>query len=216
MEKKTTPIEQQPEDVVSKARAHKNTITGIAIAFVVLLAGFVAWNWISQRNSAKADEKVALADMEPNDSIALALYEDAATAGYPAGNRAKAEAAIRLYRQGKYAEAAEYLSDCDLNDNIAEAGVKTLEGDCYVNLEQYDRALDCYRSAVRKADGNPEIVPFILVKEANLYRAQNNYSEEAAAYRTIVEQYPQYNAGGVDIRALYERAAAQAAAAANN
>ncbi|MBO4978271.1 MAG: hypothetical protein J6C67_06100 [Muribaculaceae bacterium] len=211
MEKNTTPVEQ-PEDVVSKARAHKNTITGIAVAFLVLLAGFVVWNWISQRNSAAADEKVALADMEPNDSIALALYQEAAQAGYPAGNRAKAEAGIRLYRQGKYAEAAEYLNDCDLNDNIAEAGVKTLEGDCYVNLEQYDRALECYSAAVRKADGNPQLVPFILVKEAHIYRAQQNYSAEADAYRTIVEQYPQYNAGGVDIRALYERARAQAAA----
>ncbi len=213
MEKNTTPIEQQPEDIVSKARAHKNTFLGIAIAFLVLMVGFILWNWYSQKSSAEADEKVALADMEPNDSIALALYQEAATAGYPAGNRAKAEAAIRLYRQGKYAEAAEYLGDCDLSDNIAEAGVKTLEGDCYVNLEQYDRALDCYRSAVRKADGNPQIVPFILVKEAHIYRAQNNYSAEAEAYRTIVEQYPQYTAGGVDIRALYERARAQAAAA---
>lgn len=212
MEKNTTPVEQQPEDVVSKARAHKNTFVGIAIAFLVLMAGFILWNWYAQKSSAEADEKVALADMEPNDSLALALYQEAATAGYPAGNRAKAEAAIRLYRQGKYAEAAEYLSDCDLSDNIAEAGVKTLEGDCYVNLEQYDRALDCFKTAVRKADGNPQIVPFILVKEANIYRAQNNYSAEAEAYRTIVEQYPQYTAGGVDIRALYERARAQAAA----
>ena len=52
---------------------------------------------------------MAQADAAANDSIAMTLYADAAKAGYKSGNRAKAELGIRLYQEGKYAEALEYL-----------------------------------------------------------------------------------------------------------
>lgn len=193
-------------DLVEKARSNKKAIIGAAIAVVAVAAIAIVWYLVAQNGSRKADEAIGRADIEMNDSIATQLYAEAATFGYRSGNRAKAEMGIRLYRDGEYAKAVEYLSDCSLDDEVAAAGVKVLEGDCYVNLEQYDKAISCYNSAISKANENPAIVPFVLVKEANVYRAQGKYSDEAKAYKKILDEYPAYNPQGVDIRSLYERA----------
>ena len=191
----TKPTEQQveqSEDILAKARANRKSIMWCFIAAFVVIIGAMVWVVVAQNGSRKADELVAKADLAQNDSTALSLYKEAAQAGHKSGNRAAAEVAIRLYRQGEYEQAIKYLDDCSLDDAIAAAGVYTLKGDCYVNLDQLDKALDCYRKAVSKADGNPEIVPLVLVKEANIYRAQEKYAEEAKAYKTILDDYPTY------------------------
>lgn len=201
---------EDTEDIVAKAKQNKNVIIGIAVAGILLVGAALAWYFIDREGSRKADEAIALADNATNDSIALSLYEKAATMGHAAGNRAKAECGSRLYAQGKYTEAIDYLKGCKLGDKVANAGVSILEGDCYVNLEKYDDALACYRKAISKADGNPYIIPFVLVKEANIYRAQEQYAKEANAYRTIIDNYPSFRPSGADINALYHRALAQA------
>jgi len=211
MEKKTPATEQieQAEDIVAKARANKKTLVGVSVALVVVIAAVLVWLLVAQSGSRKADELIARADAAQNDSIALSLYADAAKAGYKSGNRAKAEMGIRLYREGKYEEALKYLDDASLDDEIAAAGVYTLQGDCHVNLDQLDQALKCYNKAISKADKNPEIVPFVLIKEANIYRAQEKYADEAKAYKTIIDDYPTYVATTrVDIKKYYERALA--------
>lgn len=211
MEKKTPATEQieQAEDIVAKARANKKTLVGVSVALVVIIAAVLVWLLVAQSGSRKADELIARADATQNDSIALTLYADAAKAGYKSGNRAKAEMGIRLYREGKYEEALKYLDDASLDDEIAAAGVYTLQGDCHVNLDQYDQALKCYGKAISKADKNPEIVPFVLIKEANIYRAQGKFADEAKAYKTIIDDYPTYVATTrVDIKKYYERALA--------
>lgn len=204
------PVEENV-DIVAKAKENKNIILGIAIAGFIIVAAALAWYFVDKEGARKADEAIALADAATNDSVAMALYQKAATMGHAAGNRAKAECATRLYQEGKYAEALEYLKGCKLGDKVANAGVDILKGDCYVNLEKYDDALAAYRSATSKADGNPYIVPFVLVKEANVYRAEQEYAKEANAYRTIIDNFPQYRPNGTDIEALYQRALAQAA-----
>lgn len=211
MEKKNPATEQveQAEDIVAKARANKKTIVGISVAIVVVIAAVLVWLLVAQSGSRKADDLIARADAAQNDSIALTLYADAAKAGYKSGNRAKAELGIRYYREGQYEKALQYLDDASLDDEIAAAGVYTLQGDCHVNLEQYDQALKCYNKAISKADKNPEIVPFVLIKEANIYRAQGKFADEAKAYKTIIDEYPTYVATTrVDIKKYYERALA--------
>lgn len=179
------------------------------IIAAVCVVGMLAYILVAQNGSRKADELIAKADAEQNDSIALNLYAKAADAGYKSGNRAKAEMGIRLYNDGKYQEALEYLNDCSLDDEIAEAGVETLKGDCYVNIDQLDKALGAYKSAISEADENPEIVPFVLIKMANIYRAQGNFEAEAKAYKEIIDEYPSYTSSTrIDIRKYYERALA--------
>lgn len=199
------------EDIVAKAKANKKALVACSVVVIAAVVGALAWILIAQAGSRKADEAIAKADAAANDSVATALYKEVAGMGYKSGNRAKAEMGIRLYNQEKYQEALEYLEDCSLDDEVAEPGVYSLTGDCYVNLGQLDKALAAYKKAISAADENPEIVPFILIKEANVYREQKNYKAEAAAYKEIIDGYPSYVASTrTDIRKFYERALAQA------
>lgn len=211
-QKNVTPQElDQSEELVAKARANKKTIVGLTIGAFAIIIIVLIWMLVAQNGSRKADELIAKADLEQNDSIATQLYAEAAQAGYKSGNRAAAEMGIRLFKEGKYEEAIKYLKDADLGGSIAPAGVYSLMGDCYVNLDQYDKALDCYKDAISKADKNPELVPLFLIKEANIYHAQEKYAAEAKCYKTILDDYPTYVATTrTDIRKFYERAAALA------
>ena len=192
------------EEILAKARANKKVIIWSLVVAAVCVVAVLVYILVAQAGSRKADELIAKADAAQNDSIALTLYAQAADAGYKSGNRAKAEMGIRLYRDGKYQEALEYL-----DDEIAEAGVETLKGDCYVNLDQLDKAISAYKDAISDADENPEIVPFVLIKMANIYRSQGNYEAEAKAYKEIIDEYPSYvNSTRIDIRKFYERAVA--------
>ena len=147
----TAPEVDQSEDIVAKARANKKTILTIFVVAVLCVIAALAYIMIAQSGSKKADEAIAKADAAQNDSIALNLYANAAKEGYKSGNRAKAEMGILLYKDGKYEEALKYLEDCSLDDEIAEAGVETLKGDCYVNLDQLDKAIGAYKEADRKS-----------------------------------------------------------------
>ena len=197
------------EEILAKARANKKVIIWSLVVAAVCVVAVLVYILVAQAGSRKADELIAKAHAGHHDSIALTLYAQAADAGYKSGNRAKAEMGIRLYRDGKYQEALEYLDDCSLDDEIAEAGVETLKGDCYVNLDQLDKAISAYKDAISDADENPEIVPFVLIKMANIYRSQGNYEAEAKAYKEIIDEYPSYvNSTRIDIRKFYERAVA--------
>ena len=85
-----------------------------------------------------------------NDSVALAKYQQvAADHGYDAGNLANLNAAIILYKEGKYEEAISYLKNYSASESVIGASAKSLEGDCYVNLKQYPQAIDCFKQAVK-------------------------------------------------------------------
>ncbi len=197
------------EDIVAKAKKNKKALItcGVVVLAIVVIA--LVCILVTQSGSKKADEAIAKADVELNDSIAQVLYAEAAEMGYKSGNRAKAELGIRLYQEEKYAEALEYLKDCSLADEVAAPGVYVLTGDCYVNLAELESALNSYDKAIAAADENPEIVPFVLIKKAHVYREQQNFEAEAEAYKEIIDEYPSYtNSTRLDIKKFYERALA--------
>lgn len=203
----------EAQDILAKAKSNSKKIIAVSVIVLVCIVGILVWFFVAKNGSAKADEAIARADAaaSANDSTALVLYKDAAQHGYKSGNRARLEVAMRLYQEGKYEEALSYLKDTSVDDKIVAAGALTLEGDCYVNLKKYDEAISAYGKAVSKADKNPAIVPVILIKEANVYRAQNNYAKEAEVLKNIIDNYPQFAASNqADVRKLYERAKASA------
>ncbi len=188
-------------------------VTGV-VAVVAIIA--LVWYFVAASNAKKANNMIAKADiaayeMQP-DSVQLALYEDAVKAGSKSGDRAALEVAIRSYQKGEYDKALEYLKGAKVSSSIIEAGRYSLMGDCYVNKGELDQALSCYKKAVSAADNNPEVAPFILVKEANIYREQKNYGQENECYKNIIANYPQYLQSHPQILPRAERAKAAAAA----
>lgn len=200
----------QPQAVESKKVNKKPIIIAAVVVAVIIVVGLAIY-LVRANGSKKAAEAIAVADLEQNDSIALNQYMKAAELGYKSGNRAKLNCAIAFYKKGDYNKALDYLKDASIDSEIVDAGRLTLMGDCYANLGKLDEALDCYNKAVSASDNNPQVAPFVLVKEANIYREQKKYDKEYEVYEKIFNNYPEYVMGlNFDIRKYAERAKAQA------
>ncbi|MBO4955153.1 MAG: hypothetical protein J6C77_01965 [Muribaculaceae bacterium] len=156
----------------------------------------------------------ASATGEPTDTALVEiaeLFEAAAANGHQGGNNATLMAAIVSYQAGDWQKALDLLDDYDRTDEVIATTSQVLAGDCYVNLGDLEKGLETFKDAQETADGNPLLVPYILIKQANVNRELKNYSEEAAIYQTLLDEYPLYQQQcGVDFRLALDRAKAQA------
>ena len=201
---------------VEKVQQNKKIImicTLVVIAVAVLVIAYFYFLRIPAIQSQ--NEKIGAADLQlalGNDSVATAQYMTIADDGsYDAGNRAALQAAILLYQQGKYEDALKYAEKYSVQEDVIGAGAQSLKGDCLVNLDRLDDAVKAYKDAVKTSDKNPAYTPFFLMKLARVYAAQGNHKDEAAAYETIVAEYPLYGQQhGVDVEKLWERAKLEA------
>lgn len=197
-----------------KVQNNSKTVMYICMAVAVVVIAVLVYVYaVRQPGIQAANEAIGQADMElimGNDSIALAKYQQvAADHGYDAGNLAALNAAILLYKDGKYQEALNYLSDYSASEEIIGAGAKSLEGDCYVNLEDYAKALDCFKEAADLSDDNPAYTPAFLLKEATVLHEMKDYNGEIKVYEKILEDYPNYGMQmGIDVEKYLERAKA--------
>ena len=219
---------QQDETAIDKMNSHltdagtkiaeNKKIIFIAVGAICVVAAFTLSYLFIYKNPhvEKAFDAYNMVETQPmlNDSTAAAQYMEVAEnySGDQAGKLAALSAGEALYNEGKYEEAANYLKKFSSNDDVLDANVLVLTGDCYVNLENYDEALSYYNKAIRKAGGNQQIVPRVLLKEANVYDAQANYGKALECYQTIKNSYPGFQLGnGVDIDAYIAREMARMA-----
>lgn len=197
-------LEVQAEREATMARIDKKLITWTLAAIAVVLVAAGVWYWSYTSGSEKENTEIGAADVEQNDSTKYAMYKKLADNGsYKAADRAKLMTAIKLYNDGKYNDAIKYLDGVKAGSNIIQTGVYSLQGDCYANTGKLDEALKCFDSALDEADENPQLVPFVLVKLANIYRAQKNYEKEYEVYSTLRTDYPGFM---YDVEKYYERA----------
>ncbi len=185
---------------------------GIALgAILVVAALFFIWLYLykvpTNNKAMEAYNKVELSAMG-NDSTTAAQYKKVADeyGSTSAGKLAALSAAQTLYNSGKYEEAAKYLKKFSSKDKVLDANAKVLLGDCYVNLKKYDDAISAFKDAVKKADGNPQIAPRALLKQAVVYDEQKKYNDALNCYETIKKDYPQFTLGnGLSIDTYIER-----------
>ena len=191
--------------------ANNKKIILIALGVILVVAAFVLSYLFIYKNPhvEKAFEAYnGIETQNLTDSVAADQYMQVADAygSDAAGKLAALSAGEALYNQGRYEEAAQYLKKFSSGDNVLEANALTLTGDCYVNLNNYDEALNYYQKAVRKADNNPQIVPRVLLKEANVYDAQGNYGKALECYQQIKNNYPEFKLGnGMEMDAYIAR-----------
>lgn len=166
---------------------------GAVLAVVVLFAGYKYF--IHDPNQIKAKEMIGKADIEnlQGDTVnALKDYQKAFDEFGSDAERAAFNAAIILYQQGKNKEAAEYLEKYDAAGNIAGPAAKSLLGDCYVNMKQYDKAVTAFDKAIKLADKNEYYAPTFMIKKATVLHELKKYDEEAAIFQDIKDNYPSY------------------------
>lgn len=191
------------------ANNKKYLLWGVAV--ILLIGAFCAGYFWIYRNPRlnKSYEAYAKVEMEAaNDTIAAESYKKVADnySGTPGANLAALAAAERLYDLGKYDEAVKYLEKFDADDDVIMANALVLTGDCYVNLKKYDNAIASFQQAVREAAGNEQIVPRVLIKEANVYDAQKKYDKALECYTQIKNEFPEFVPGnGLSIDAFIER-----------
>lgn len=187
--------------------------TVIVAAVVLIVLGYIYL--IHEPGKNKANDAIGDADIQlalGNDSIALVKYLDVAdNFSGDARSRAALQAAGMLYSKGDYQGALNALDKFSAEDDIIGAAAASLEGDCYVNLDNLDKAISSFKDAVSISDENPMYTPFFMMKLARVYREQKNYKAEADVYKEILDEYPAYAAAyRVDIEKLYKRAKIQA------
>lgn len=191
--------------------ADNKKIIFIAVGVILVVAAFVLSYLFIYKNPHVEKAFEAYNGIETqvlNDSTAAAQYMEVAdTYGSDdAGKLAALSAGEALYNQGRYEEAAQYLKKFSSKDDVLESNALVLTGDCYVNLQNYDEAINYYQKAIRKANNNPQIVPRVLLKEANVYDAQANYGKALECYEQIKNNYPEFQLGnGVEIDAYIAR-----------
>lgn len=194
----------------SKVAANKKGII-IVLAIIGVVAAFTLSYLFIYKNPhvTRAFEDLNYVETAaPNDSVAAEMYKTVADKynGEPAGKLGALYAGEILYDRGEYEEAAQYLKKFSSDDSILEANALVLTGDCYVNLNNYEEALNYYQKAIRKANGNSQIVPRVLLKEANIYDAQGNFQKALECYTVIQQNYPRFQLGnGMEIEAYIAR-----------
>ena len=203
-------------DAGSKIAENKKIIL-IAVGIILVVAAFVLSYLFIYKNPhvEKAFEAYNGVETQAfNDSVAAEQYMQVADQykSDAAGKLAALSAGEALYNQGKYEEAAEYLKRFSSSDDVLESNALVLTGDCYVNLQNYDEAINYYQKAIKKADRNPQIVPRVLLKEANVYDAQGNYGKALECYQEIKNNYPEFQLGnGMEMDAYIARELARMA-----
>ncbi|MCM1291999.1 MAG: hypothetical protein NC111_04150 [Bacteroides sp.] len=162
---------------------------------------------VYQINATQLDSAAAATQQD----AVIKAYETAAAKGHNGGNNAKLMAAVNLFKKGDYNKALTYLKDYDTKDDVIAITSKTLEGDCYVNLDKFEDAIKCFQAAAKLAKGNATLQPYCWLKEATVQRHLGNFAAEADLYKQIIDTYPEYaQVTGENYEAFYERAKIQA------
>lgn len=183
-------------------------VVGIVVIIAAMILSYVFFFKNPRINKAFEAYNEVEIKAQGNDSIAALEYKKVADqyGSSDAGNLAALSAAEAYYNQGKYKEAVAYLEKFSTSEPVLAANALALTGDCYVNLKQYDKALDYFQKALNKADKNPQIAPRVLLKEANVYDEQKKFDKALGCYEQIKKDYPAFAMGnGMDIDAYIAR-----------
>lgn len=211
------------EEALSQSEAfimkNKSAIIGFIVAIIVIIAGVMLYkHYVSEPKQAKAaaalfkgEEYFGADEFEKalnGDSLGYAGFIKIADefSGTPSGNLAKAYAGISYAQLGKYNEAIKYLDDFDGNDMMVAPATLGTMGDCYVQLEQLDKATSAFLKAADKADNNT-LSPIYLKKAGEIFEKQAKFDDAVKAYTKIKDNYfNSYQA--MDIDKYIERAKA--------
>lgn len=203
------------EETLSQSEAfiikNKKLIIGAIAAVVVVIAGIFIYNdFYSAPREKKAQaalfkgEKYFEDDMFEQalngDSIGYAgllkLVDN--YGGTDAANLAKAYAGLCYAHLGKYQEAVNLLDKFSADDQMISPAIKGAMGNCYVELNNLDKAVSLLQAAAKEADNNT-LSPVFLKQAGQILISQGKYEEAEKAFNTVKEKYfASYQAMDID------------------
>lgn len=200
---------------------NQNKIFGALVLAVLVIGGIFLWkNLINGPKQETAMEQMQQAQYQfERDSFALALQNPGGGfsgfldiidqyGGTSSGNLAKYYAGISYLNLGKFEAAVDYLNQFSASGEITPIMKYGALGDAYSELNQMDKAMSNYQSAV--SSGNNELLTAYYLKKVGLLHQKNgNNSEALAAFQQIKDKYPD-SPDGADVEKYISRLSAVA------
>jgi tetratricopeptide (TPR) repeat protein len=181
---------------------NRNTILIIAGILVVLFAGYFAFTrlYLMPKNQEGMNLLWKAEYWFEIDSLDKALVGNESYYGFEyiadeygstqAGELAAYYSGIIYMQKGDYPMAIEYLKEAELEDELTAAIAKGTIGDAYVELGNFDEALDYYSQAIEHSD-NLLSAPVYLKKAALVYEDLGEYDKALRNYQRIKNDYPE-------------------------
>lgn len=174
-------------------------IGGIGIVLIVL--GYVAYLKISVEPRIQESQDVywsAFYEYQGADTTELAYegsenflgFADIAEEydGTPAGEIANYGMATHAMEQERYEDALAYLEECDFDDIMIGTLVIGMMGDCYVELGDFDTAVEKFEEAAER-EPNEYTSPLFLKKAGLVYEQIDQKPRAIELYQKIKDEW---------------------------
>ncbi len=208
MAKKTTRAEeniQAVEQALSRTEQfiedNQKPILGvIGVLIVIILAFFGFQRFYLQPQEEKAQLQMFMAEKYFDmDSLNLALNGDGINPGFldiiddfkwtKTSNLALYYTGIIYMNKGDFQTAIDYLNNFDGDDDLVEPMALGAIGDCYLELDNPDKAAEYYLNAA-DLNKNELTSPTFLMKAGWTFEILNEYKNAAEAYKKIKTDFP--------------------------
>ena len=180
---------------------HNKQITWIIAAIAAVVFGVIAINnYVIAPNRVEASNENAKAAVyfaqgnwekalngDEADCMGFAAIADEYK-HYQQGRLAALYAGICCYKQGEYAEAADYLKRYKSDDLFVNPAAAQLLGDAYVEADELDKAVGAFEAAAKS--GNELIAPMSLKKLGFVQMELGNNKAANKAFQAIKNDYP--------------------------
>lgn len=183
---------------------YKPLLTGLAIVVILVGIFWLGRMYLTKRNDEAQAQMYQAQRYLEMDSINLALNGDGNYLGFidiadeyrftNSGNLALYGAGICHLHLGNYEEAIEYLNKYSKKDRVIGSIAIGATGDAYVELGDLDKGISKYLEAAEYG-GNSFNTPLYLMKAAELYELNGEYSEALKLYEKIKDEYPESTEG---------------------
>ena len=203
--KKGTQIQEfeNVQNVLSKSEAfiekHQKTLLYGLIGVVVAVFAVLGFkNYVLAPKTHEAQEAIFKAEQYfARDSFQLALDGDGENLGFLAiideygitstAKLAKAYAGICYKSMGDYENAISYLKSFSADDKLLSPALRGAIGDCYLELEDMDKAISFFKEAVNSE--NEVIAPIYLRRMGLAYLSSGDAQKALSAFEEIKTKY---------------------------
>ncbi len=179
---------------------NKKTLIGIVAGVVVVILGYVGYQkFVAEPNDIASHEELwkAYYDFE-NDSLTLAAqgtdnYQglEALASEYDGtsgGDIANYAMGIISMENGEFDVALDYFSSCRFDDVMVGSLCLGLQGDCNVELGNYDKAVSFFEKALSR-EVNDYTTPMFLMKSGIVYEALDQKNKAFQNYTRIKKEF---------------------------
>lgn len=171
------------------------------IGLVVIIIGWLGYvKLISEPHAAESQDSYwnAFYAFEQGDTSGVAIsgnenfmgFEAIADeyAGTPGGNIANYAMGVTAMEKGDFEGALAYLEEVEFEDVILGTLVIGLQGDCYVEMGQYEDAAAKFEEAAAR-EANEYTSPMFLKKAGLVYQEMGDNEKAVLAYQKIKDEW---------------------------